>query len=83
MSTQPNGEPTLGEIMRRLEELSIEVKSIPLRFEEMFLLREVYKSDQRHLADRVDKLESRAEWIVRTVGALVIGLVFGIAVMIK
>lgn len=67
--------------MRRLDELSIEVKSIPLRFEEMFVLREVYRSDKDHVFDRVSKLESRSEWIVRTVGALVIGVVFGVAMM--
>lgn len=75
-------EPSLSEILRRLDELALEVKSMPLRFEEMFVLREVYKSEQRHLDDRIEKLESRSEWIVRTVGVLVIALVFGAAVMI-
>jgi hypothetical protein len=72
-------EPTLGEVMRRLDELSLEVKAIPLRFEEMFVLREVYRSDKEHLHHRVGRLESRSEWVVRTIGALVIGLVFGAA----
>lgn len=77
-----NMEPTLSEIMRRLDEITIDVKSIPLRFEETFVRREVYRSDQKHLEDRVEKLESRSEWIVRTVGALVIGFIFGVAIMI-
>jgi hypothetical protein len=75
-------EPTLGEIMRRLEELSLEVRSIPLRFEETFLRREVYRSEHSHMTERVHKLESRSEWVVRTVGALVIGVVFGVALML-
>lgn len=79
----PEQEPTLGEIMRRLDELSLEVRSIPLRFEETFVRREVYRSDREHMQDRVEKLESRSEWIVRTVGALVIGLVFGVALMMN
>lgn len=75
-------EPTLGEIMRRLEELSLEVRSIPLRFEETFVRREVYRSEREHIADRVNRLESRSEWVVRTIGALVIGAVFGAALML-
>jgi hypothetical protein len=75
-------EPSLSEILRRLDELALEVKSMPLRFEEMFVLREVYKSEQRHVDDRINKLESRSEWIVRTVGGLVIALVFGVAIVI-
>lgn len=75
-------EPSLSEILRRLDELALEVKSMPLRFEEMFVLREVYKSEQRHLDDRIQKLESRSEWIVRTVGAVVIAMIFGVAMMI-
>lgn len=81
MSQLPH-EPSLSEILRRLDELALEVKSMPLRFEEMFVLREVYRSEQRHVDDRISKLESRSEWIVRTVGGLVIALVFGVAVMV-
>lgn len=76
-------EPTLGEIMRRLDELSLEVRAIPLRVEETFVRREVYRADHRHIDDRIGKLESRSEWIVRTVGALVIGVIFGVALMLQ
>lgn len=72
-------EPTLTEIMRRLDELSLEVRSIPLRFEETFVRREVYRSEQAHVRDRIEKLESRGEWVVRTVGALVIAAVLGVS----
>ena len=72
-------EPTLGEIMRRIDELSLDVKSIPLRFEEMFVRREVYRSDQGHLDKRVTSLESRSEWVVRTIGGLVITAVLAVA----
>jgi hypothetical protein len=71
------GEPTLGEIMRRLDELAQDVKDLPLRVQEEFVRRETYVAERRHLDDRVSRLESRSEWIVRTVGALVIGLVVG------
>ena len=71
------GEPTLGEIMRRLDELSQDVKDLPLRVQEEFVRRETYTAERLHLDDRVSRLESRSEWIVRTVGALVIGLIVG------
>jgi len=71
------GEPTLTEIMRRLDELSQDVKDIPIRVQEEFVRRETYTAERRHLDDRVSRLESRSEWIVRTVGALVIGLIVG------
>jgi len=70
-------EPTLTEIMRRLDELSQDVKDIPIRVQEEFVRRETYMAERRHLDDRVTRLESRSEWIVRTVGALVIGLIVG------
>ena len=71
------GDPTLGEIMRRLDELAQDVKDIPLRVQEEFVRRETYTAERRHLDDRVSRLESRSEWIVRTVGALVVGLIAG------
>jgi hypothetical protein len=83
-------QPTLGEIMRRLDELSLEVKAIPLRFEESFIRRDVYRADLervqdnlKSLTDRIHKEESRSEWIVRTVGALVIASVLALAFVIK
>lgn len=82
MTTVADNEPTLTEIMRRLDELSIEVRSIPLRFEETFVRREVYRSEQKHLDDRIERLESRSEWVVRTVGAIVIAAVLSLAFVI-
>lgn len=86
----PHEEPSLGELMRRLDEISLEVKSIPLRFEETFIRRDVYRSDLervqdnlKSLTDRIHKEESRSEWIVRTVGALVIASILALAFMVR
>lgn len=83
-------EPTLGEIMRRLDELSLEVKSIPLRFEESFIRRDVYRADLervqdnlKNLTDRIEKQDNRYEWIVRTVGGLVIAAILAVVLVIK
>lgn len=86
----PAEEPTLGEILRRLEELSIEVKSIPLRIDETYLRRDVYSSDltrteqaMDHILHRIEQMESRSEWVVRTVGALVIAAIVGVALYLQ
>jgi hypothetical protein len=83
-------EPTLGEILRRLEELSFEVKSIPLRIDENYLRRDVYQADlsrveqaMDHIIHRIEQMESRSEWVVRTVGALVITAIVGIAIYLQ
>lgn len=79
-------EPTLSEIMRRLDEITIEVKSIPLRIDETYVRRDVYGSDHQRIEQamenimhRIEQMESRAEWTVRTVGALVIGAITSVA----
>jgi len=70
-------EVTLGEIMRRLDDLTSEVKQINTNIGETYVRRDVYSSDSARfqqametITDRVEKMESRSEWVVRTVGAL-------------
>lgn len=65
-------EPTLTEIMRRLDELAQDVKDIPKNVEAAFVRSEVYKAERQYLDDRVSRLESRSEWIVRLIGAILI-----------
>jgi hypothetical protein len=77
-------EPTLGEIMRRLDDLTSEVKQINTNIGETYVRRDVYSSDSARIqqametiTDRVEKMESRSEWVVRTVGALIITAIVG------
>lgn len=77
-------EPTLGEIMRRLDDLSLAVREIPIRIDETYLRRDVHEAQMdkvtqslNHLLERLRKLESRSEWVVRTVGGLVITAALG------
>jgi tetrahydromethanopterin S-methyltransferase subunit G len=77
-------EPTLGEIMRRLDDLTSEVKQINSNIGETYVRRDVYSSDSARIqqametiTDRVEKMESRSEWVVRTVGALIIATIVG------
>ena len=76
--------PTLGEVMRRLDELTIEVKQMNINISQTYLRKDVYESDteritqaMEHITDRISKMESRSEWVVRTVGALFIATVVG------
>lgn len=70
--------------MRRLDELTIEVKQMNLNISQTYLRKDVYESDTErisqamdHITDRLEKMESRSEWVVRTVGALFIATVVG------
>ena len=82
-------EPTLGEIMRRLEDLSLEVKQLNINIGETYVRRDVYSSDTARVLQamegitaRLEKMESRSEWVVRTVGALIIATVIGASVYV-
>jgi hypothetical protein len=76
--------PTLGEVMRRLDELTLEVKQMNINISQTYLRKDVYESDTEritqamdHITDRISKMESRSEWVIRTVGALFIATVVG------
>jgi len=77
-------QPTLGEVMRRLDDLTMEVKQMNLNVGQTYLRKDVYDSDSErfsqaleHITDRIEKMESRSEWVIRTVGALFIMSVVG------
>ena len=77
-------QPTLGEVMRRLEDLTSEVKQMNQLISQTYLRKDVYDSDSErfsqameHITDRLEKMESRSEWVLRTVGALFITAVVG------
>jgi hypothetical protein len=82
-------EVTLGEIMRRLDDLTSEVKQINTNIGETYVRRDVYSSDSARfqqametITDRVEKMESRSEWVIRTVGALLIATIVGASVYV-
>jgi len=77
-------QPTLGEVMRRLDDLTMEVKQMNLNVGQTYLRRDVYDADTErfaqamtHITDRLEKMESRSEWVIRTVGGLFIMSVVG------
>jgi len=81
--------PSLGEIMRRLDDLTMEVKQMNLNVSQTYLRKDVYESDterisqaMEHITDRLAKMESRSEWVVRTVGGLMIATIVGASVYV-
>jgi tetrahydromethanopterin S-methyltransferase subunit G len=81
--------PSLGEIMRRLDDLTIEVKQMNLNVSQTYLRKDVYDSDSErfsqameHITDRIEKMENRSEWVVRTVGAFMIATIVGASVYV-
>jgi chaperonin GroEL (HSP60 family) len=81
--------PSLGEIMRRLDDLTMEVKQMNLNIGQTYLRKDVYESDSErfsqamvHITDRLEKMESRSEWVVRTVGGLMIATIVGASVYV-
>jgi seryl-tRNA synthetase len=82
-------EPTLGEVMRRVEDLTMEVNQLNIAIGETYVRRDVYSSDtarvlqaMESITERLQKMESRSEWVVRTVGALIIATVVGASVYV-
>lgn len=82
-------QPTLGEVMRRLDDLTMEVKQMNLNVGQTYLRKDVYDADTErfsqamtHITDRLEKMESRSEWVIRTVGALFITAVVGASMYI-
>ena len=75
--------------MRRLDDLTMEVKQMNLNVSQTYLRKDVYDSDSErfaqamaHITDRLEKMESRSEWVIRTVGALFIMSVVGASMYI-
>lgn len=75
--------------MRRLDDLTMEVKQMNLNVGQTYLRKDVYDSDSErfaqameHITDRLEKMESRSEWVVRTVGALIFSTIVGASVYV-
>lgn len=77
MAAAEQMEPTLGEVIRLLDDLKKKVEDLPKTMAENFVSKELYISERLGWLSRISKLESRQEWLVRAVGGLVLALVFG------
>lgn len=83
VTAMSQSEPTLAEIMRRLDELSIDVKNIPVMVNDQFVRHEVYRTQYDYIEKRLAQLESRHEWIVRTVGGLIVTAIVSLIITFR
>ncbi|CAB4218136.1 hypothetical protein UFOVP1608_10 [uncultured Caudovirales phage] len=70
-------EPSLGEVVRLLTDLKKQVEELPAKIDQTFVRKDVFSTIVDGMIERLTKLESRQEWLVRTVGAIVILAVVG------
>lgn len=75
-------EPTLGEVMRRLDDTVNKLDALAVKIEESYVRQDVYQADfqasrnlLQTLIDRIKKMEDRFEWLVRAVAGILIAAV--------
>jgi hypothetical protein len=77
--------PTIHEVARRVDDIVTRFDRVLMQFETQYVRFDVfvgYKEQQiagnAAQDDRIRKLEDRQEWLVRTVGAIVLAAVLGL-----
>jgi hypothetical protein len=76
---QGGGGPTLFEIVRRLDDITQQVAVLNARVEQGYVRHDIFEATKQlseaergQLDVRLSKLESRSEWLIRTVGGIII-----------
>lgn len=67
------GEPTLGEVMRRIDDLVQRLETLTNKVEESYVRYEVFNT----AIERLAKVEDRSEWVIRLVIGFIIAAVVG------
>lgn len=78
-----DGDRTLGEIGRLLDSTLTRIESLVTQLDATYLRKDLFNQRMEGIEDRLDKIESRGEWVVRTVGALVIAGIFSAVFVIS
>jgi hypothetical protein len=78
-------DPTPYELSRRMDDVATRLEGIVVRFETQYLRTDVFeaykaglRSELSSLDDRLKKVEGRQDWVVRTVGAVIVSGVLGL-----
>lgn len=66
-------EPTLGEVMRRIDDLVQRLETLTNKVEESYVRYEVFNA----AIERLAKVEDRSEWVVRLMLGLIISAIVG------
>jgi hypothetical protein len=67
----------LDEVVTRLESLSGHLEKTYVRLDLFQATRQLSDTERQQMDVRLSKLESRQEWLVRTVGGIIIAAVLG------
>jgi hypothetical protein len=70
----------LDEIAERLEKLAARIESGYVRIDLFEATKQLSETERGQLDIRLSKLENRSEWIVRTVGGIIIAAVLGLVI---
>lgn len=70
----------LDEVTNRLEQLANQIENRYVRFDLFEASKQLSETERDQLDKRIEKLESRSEWLVRSVGGIVIAAVLALAV---
>ena len=70
----------MDEVTGRMEALGTRMETTYVRFDLFEASKQLNETERMQLSNRLDKMESRSEWIVRTVGGLVIAAVLGVVI---
>lgn len=75
-----------GEVTRRLDDVTVRLEALAVRMESSYVRFDLFEASKQlseteriQMSNRLDKIESRGEWLVRTVGAILVTAVLGIA----
>ncbi len=88
MPQDPSGRYTFeGEVTRRLDDVTSRLEALAIRMESTYVRFDLFEASKQlqeterlQTNQRIEKLESRSEWIIRTVGGLIITTVLGVVI---
>lgn len=70
----------LAEVTARLEALAVRMESSYVRFDLFEASKQLSETERIQMSQRIDKLESRSEWLIRTVGGIIIAALLGLVI---
>lgn len=70
-------EPTLGEVMRRIDDLVQRLETLTTKVEETYVRHDVFNT----AVERLAKVEDRSEWVIRLMLGLIISAIVGTVIV--
>jgi hypothetical protein len=71
----------LNQITTTLEQLTERVDTKYVRFDLFETYKQLDATERLQITSRIDKLEQRSEWLIRTIGGFIITAVLGLVVV--